>query len=128
MQELLIVKGGTPNGSSNRMIELSHMLEPVVTQNSVDSWSTKVADIFVQLNHGNGGFDELIALFEVFVENDNHIVGSRDYVYRSDQMLMLIKRVAEGGISSPAPLNFFPRTFGLRSIISKLRDKLEGGE
>lgn len=124
---ILLVKGGTPKSAgSNRMKELSTELDIVLTDNAevIGKDFDQLMDTLIP-NICKGGevtIEHVVRFFELMLEEDYHIVGSKDYVYRSDQMLKLVKMVQSGEICKGTPLNFFPRTAGFRDTMNKLLD------
>ena len=82
-------RGGTPKSNgSNRMAELSTELGPYEFQ---DATAKELANIL-----STGTLTQLKEFFLKCHKYDVHIVGSRDFVYRSEKQALLVNYVING--------------------------------
>ena len=104
---VFFVLGGTPKGKgSNRMAELADELEEYDFHDSV------VREFLSLLEHGS--IEKLPEFFDKCIKWNINIIGSRDYVYRSDKMKLLINLMLDGDMNV---WKFLPRTLGFRDAV-----------
>lgn len=102
---IIFCKGGVPKSpKSNRMAELAPVL------GAYEFESATIANFQEVLENGN--LEAYKEFFEKCQKYNVHIVGSRDTVYRSSQMVVLIDYLIKG---DPNVLRAIPRTMEFRS-------------
>lgn len=102
---MVLVRGGTPQSFSNRMIEPAYELEEPLApynQQPFDENTTLLGVKTYLVNIGIAGLN---------------IVGSRDYVYNSAKLLLALEHVEKN--PDNADYRVFPRTGGLRETIMR---------
>ena len=104
MNEVYFVKGGTPKSAgSNRMKELS-------TDFDRYEYHDETVEEF-SLILKSGEFSDLVGFFDRCEEFNVNLVGSRDFVYRSEKMRLLVNLILDGDSNV---CRFVPRTLGFR--------------
>lgn len=109
---MLVISNEEPLTNSNRLAKPSDRYQ--VSDDTIDFES-------------NETFDDMIGMLDELLNDDLHIVGSRNFVYHSqcmrDVVIQMKEKCIEGFSSTMIPFNHLPRTGNLRDTAIRLYEE-----